>query len=246
MSTPMSMLIAFFILIVVATAQKVPVIVYYESLCPDSQAFVTNQLYPAMKSPIGRFVDLKLVPFGKSNYTTVGSDTHFTCHHGPNECYGNKIHSCAIEHIQVNSYQNQYTKESLTLEYVNCLMQLTKNFPDQIFPGKRCAQQLNLENWEVIESCANQTEGSKLLQKNGELTQVLNPPLTSVPTITFRHQQDDTQALALVNFQSAVCKKMQLPLPHECTSLPGSATNKTVTSYLIGLSLLIFVFATKF
>lgn len=34
-------------------------------------------------------------------YTTQGSDTMFTCHHGPNECYGNKVHSCAIEHIQV-------------------------------------------------------------------------------------------------------------------------------------------------
>lgn len=66
-------------------------------------------------------------------------------------------------------------------------MQLVKNFPDQIFPGKRCAQQFKLENWEVIEACANQTEGSKLLQKNGELTQVLNPQLTSVPTITFRY-----------------------------------------------------------
>lgn len=66
-------------------------------------------------------------------------------------------------------------------------MQLTKNFPDQIFPGKRCAAQLHLENWEVIEACANATEGSKLLQKNGELTNTLNPALTSVPTITFRH-----------------------------------------------------------
>lgn len=34
-------------------------------------------------------------------YTTLGSDVTFSCHHGPNECYGNKVHSCAIEHIQV-------------------------------------------------------------------------------------------------------------------------------------------------
>lgn len=89
--------------------------------------------------------------------------------------------------FQVNSYQNEYTRESLTLEYVNCLMQLTKNFPDQIFPGKRCARQLKLENWEGIEACANSTEGNKLLQKNGELTHSLNPQLISVPTITFRY-----------------------------------------------------------
>lgn len=37
-------------------------------------------------------------------YTTLGSDVTFTCHHGPNECYGNKVQSCAIEHIQVRVY----------------------------------------------------------------------------------------------------------------------------------------------
>lgn len=246
MCTSLTTLLALFVLIIGATAQKVPVSVYYESLCPDSQAFITEQLYPVMKSPIGRFVDLKLIPYGKSNYTTQGSDTIFTCHHGPNECYGNKVHSCAIEHIQVNSYQNTHTRETLTLEYVNCLMKFIKNFPDQLFPGKQCAQQVGLENWEVIEACANQTEGSKLLQKNGEYTQGLNPPLTSVPTITFRYQQDDTQALALVNFGSAVCKKMMLPLPHECTNLPGSATDKAASSALIAVSFLTFVFALKY
>jgi len=244
MNSSITMLL-FVLLVCVCAAQKVPVVVYYESLCPDSQAFITQQLYPAMKSPLGRFVDLKLVPFGKSNYSTVGSDTQFTCHHGPNECYGNKIHSCAIEHIQVNSYQNEYNKESLTLEYIFCLMQVTKNFQDQVYPGKRCSIDVKLTNYDIIEACANQTEGSKLLQKNGELTFGLKPSLTSVPTITFRHQQDDTQALALVNFRSAVCKKMLLPLPKECTDMPNSASAQTITSYLIGFSFLIFIFSIK-
>jgi interferon, gamma-inducible protein 30 len=244
MNSSITMLL--FVLIVgVCTAQKVPVTVYYESLCPDSQAFITQQLYPVMTSPLGRFVELKLVPFGKSNYTTIGSDTQFTCHHGPNECYGNKIQSCAIEHIQVNSYQHDYNKESLTLKYIYCLMQFGKNFPDQIYPGKRCAQQLELKNWDIIENCANSTEGSKYLQVNGELTSTLKPSLTSVPTITFRHQQDETQALALVNFASAVCKKMLLPLPAECHNMPNSASVETITSYLIGLSSLIFISSMK-
>lgn len=37
-----------------------------------------------------------------SQYSTLGSDVQFTCQHGPNECYGNKVHSCALEHIQVS------------------------------------------------------------------------------------------------------------------------------------------------
>lgn len=32
---------------------------------------------------------------------TNGADVEFTCQHGPNECYGNKVHACAIQHIQV-------------------------------------------------------------------------------------------------------------------------------------------------
>lgn len=35
-------------------------------------------------------------------YSTLGSDVQFTCQHGANECYGNKVHSCALEHIQVS------------------------------------------------------------------------------------------------------------------------------------------------
>lgn len=61
------------------------------------------------------------------------------------------------------------------------------NFPDSIYPGKKCARETGLNNWEIIEQCANNTEGSKLLEKNGELTSSLNPSLTSVPTVTFRH-----------------------------------------------------------
>lgn len=44
---------------------QTPVYVYYESLCPDSQAFITKQLYPAMNI-LKDHVDLKLIPFGKS------------------------------------------------------------------------------------------------------------------------------------------------------------------------------------
>lgn len=89
--------------------------------------------------------------------------------------------------FQVNSYQNTKTKESLTLDYVKCLMQTSNSFKDALFPGARCARELQLPNWNIIEECANSTEGSKLLQDYGEKTQLLNPALSFVPTITFNH-----------------------------------------------------------
>lgn len=66
-------------------------------------------------------------------------------------------------------------------------MQKAYQFKDGVFPGAKCAHDLQLPNWHVIEECANSTSGSKLLQDNGERTRQLNPPLTEVPTITFNH-----------------------------------------------------------
>jgi len=150
----------------IANAQKTPVYVYYESLCPDSQAFITKQLYPSMKI-LKDHIDLHLIPFGKSTYQTRGSDTTFECHHGPNECYGNKIQACAINHIQVDSFQQENTRESLIVEYINCLM--TGVFPDQQYAAfaRRCAKDVQVKGFESIEACANSTDGSKYLEQMG-------------------------------------------------------------------------------
>lgn len=41
--------------------------VYYESLCPDSKAFIVDQLTPTVRGNLGKYVDLTLVPYGKSS-----------------------------------------------------------------------------------------------------------------------------------------------------------------------------------
>jgi len=212
----------------VTNAQKTPVYVYYESLCPDSQAFITKQLYPSMKI-LKDHVDLHLIPFGKSTYQTRGSDTTFECHHGPNECYGNKIHACAINHIQVDSFQQDNTRESLIVEYINCLM--TGVFPDQPFEpfARRCATAVQVKTSDSILNCANSTEGSKYLEQMGELTHKLQDPLKSVPTITVRESFDQNiQKQALIDFSSTVCQNLPKPQPAVCrayssaTSVSGS------------------------
>lgn len=43
-----------------------PLTVYYESLCPDSAKFISEQLYPALKGPLKDYVDVMWHPFGKS------------------------------------------------------------------------------------------------------------------------------------------------------------------------------------
>lgn len=119
-------------------------------------------------------------------YSTQGSEVNFNCHHGPNECYGNKVHACAIEHIQANSYQTEFTRESLTLDFITCMMKVGKNFPDNVYPGAKCARDNHISNWENIQQCANSTDGSQLLMRHGQTTMAFQNPLISVPTVVFR------------------------------------------------------------
>ena len=120
-----------------------------------------------------------------SQYTTQGQDIIFNCHHGPNECYGNKVHACALSHIQANSYQMEHTRESLTLDFINCMMKAGKNFPDNVYPGARCARENNINTWENIQQCANSSEGNQLLMRHGQATMNFQNPLLSVPTVVF-------------------------------------------------------------
>uniref|UniRef100_A0A182SZ30 Gamma-interferon inducible lysosomal thiol reductase n=1 Tax=Anopheles maculatus TaxID=74869 RepID=A0A182SZ30_9DIPT len=201
---------------------KVPVYVYYESLCPDSAAFVNDQLYPVAKA-FKKNLELHLVPFGKSTYMTQGSEVMFTCHHGENECYGNKVHACAIQHIQGNSYQPTISKEDLTLEYVNCLMHRAQ-LKDGAFPTKRCADEVKIDQWQAIMDCANSTEGSQLLKQHGDVTNKLQSPLKSVPTVAFKQTYDDElQKLSVRSFRHALCKNLS-PQPVECLDLPAGAS----------------------
>lgn len=210
---------------------KVPVTVYYESLCPDSKAFIVEQLTPTARGPLGKFIDLTLVPYGKSSFKTQGSDTEFTCHHGPNECYGNKIHSCAIKNIEAASFQAGKTKQSKTVDFINCIM--SRSFPDSTFQTQSCGDENEIRNWKSIAECANSTDGSTLLKENGLMTEALNPKLSSVPTVLFRNHFDyDTQKIATVDFRRALCQQIS-PSPPECMG-SGASTTVLATLSLVG------------
>lgn len=45
---------------------QVNITVYYETLCPDSKAFILSMLYPNFPK-LKDYISLRLVPFGKAN-----------------------------------------------------------------------------------------------------------------------------------------------------------------------------------
>ncbi|KAK8720600.1 hypothetical protein OTU49_013216, partial [Cherax quadricarinatus] len=91
---------------------RVKIEVYFESLCPDSVHFFTHQLYPTWLD-LRDIMDLVFVPFGKARATPTGTgDYEFECQHGPDECYGNKVMSCAQESLPIHTQ----------MEFFHCMM----------------------------------------------------------------------------------------------------------------------------
>merc|ERR1712226_1261963 len=91
----------------------VKITVFYESLCPDSKRFVTEQLYPAW-GKFGQSLRVSLKPFGKAKVWQTESGWNFTCQHGPQECRGNKLQACVLDQVPD---PEEY------LPAINCLME---------------------------------------------------------------------------------------------------------------------------
>ncbi|KAL7291370.1 hypothetical protein TKK_0014964 [Trichogramma kaykai] len=157
--------------------------VYYESQCPDSVAFITQQLGPNYNEFKDHII-VNLTPFGKASWITADSGkTEFTCQHGPTECRGNKAQSCLMaeidEHVSVAA-----ERQAKKIEIVACAMadKSASSPADAVF---KCAASkgLNDEAVKHIEACTDSERGDKLLIANGEKTIAFEKPLSFVPSI---------------------------------------------------------------
>merc|ERR1712226_1686377 len=150
----------------------VKITVFYESLCPDSKRFVTEQLYPAW-GKFGKSLRVSLKPFGKAKVWQTESGWNFTCQHGPQECRGNKLQACVLDQVPD---PEEY------LPAINCLMEPEAR-PD-------CTQYLVSTSTARLSQCVGGEEGSLLLHSLAQDTLSLNPALTFVPWILFNDYCD--------------------------------------------------------
>lgn len=81
------------------------------------------------------------------------------------------IHSCAIEVLQ---------DQNLVLKYITCMIEHNLH-PRDI--ALTCGQRLDIDSVPILE-CAADNNGPQLLEKYGHMTNMLNPSMTFVPTIT--------------------------------------------------------------
>ncbi|CAB3240568.1 unnamed protein product [Arctia plantaginis] len=178
---------------------KVKVRVYYEALCPDSKHFFMRHLYPVTEK-LSDFIDVTLVPYGKATTKEENGKYYFTCQHGEQECYANKIHACAIDAIG---------NMTSVVKITDCMI---ADNADADRALERCAKLMKIEA-DPISNCAKHEHGSALLKKYGDDTHILNP--TFIPTIIINGSGGNQPAI-LKNFLLEVCKLIDMPLPPPC------------------------------
>nr|AXF48737.1 odorant-binding protein OBP40 [Lobesia botrana] len=174
---------------------KVKIALYYESLCPDSKRFITDQLAPVWRDFRGA-VKVKLVPYGKSTHDKVNGKWQFNCHHGPDECYGNKIQACILK--------DRSLQDTDKMELVICLM-------GQASPDKSldtCLEKLNKQAESTkLKGCASGNQGDNLLASYGDKSDSVQRPLSFVPTIVINERFDQAiQDEAFTNLKAVVCR----------------------------------------
>ncbi|KAI4463621.1 gamma-interferon inducible lysosomal thiol reductase gilt [Holotrichia oblita] len=177
-----------------ASQCKINIDVFYESLCPDSLDFIRNQLSPAWND-IKPYVNLNLVPFGKTVIFNGGIS--FQCQHGPRECEGNRVMSCALQKIQDPSTAVHFVKC-----YMDHFMKYARHNRQEF--GESCVTKVGL-NWDIdVKQCYESQLGTLLQLNAGNHTRTYQPDF--IPTIVYNNIFDqELQDESLHNFKGVAC-----------------------------------------
>ncbi|KAF9420772.1 hypothetical protein HW555_003120 [Spodoptera exigua] len=187
--------------------QKVIVTIYYESLCPDSKRFILNQLEPSIHT-LENYITLEFVPFGKARSINQGHNG-FQCQHGPEECAGNMVQSCALDLMQE---RNDLEK----VLYVTCEMMTEAGTTNNM----KCVKRAGLRAYDV-RSCISSGIGTSLQLQAEQATNQIRPRF--IPTVTINGVFDQQiQDSAMVDLYGTLCSVLGEVPP--CVNFNGGAT----------------------
>jgi len=204
-----------------ADAAPVNVTLYYESLCPSCKQILLNQIWPSFEKLQGTgILNVKLVPYGNAQQRLYGNQWVFYCQHGPTECTGNILESCAMYH---------YPKQEQHLPFIHCL----EYYGPYSTNAQYCASLAKL-NYNAIYTCSVGEEGNKIEHQMGVETEALNPPHQYVPWFTMNGYHSQTiQNQLSSNFLNYVCQTYTGTKPKGCYASEPSVckrnTNEKIT-----------------
>lgn len=191
----------------------VEVDVYYEALCPDSRRFFLKQLWPTYKK-IGNSIILKFIPYGNAEVSGSPDKWTFTCQHGPEECRGNMIQTCATEVLN-------NTMDSL--KFVVCAFNTVRQ--EKIIT--ECIRDKELQV--KIRTCADGSMGKNLEREMALLTDALDPPQDFIPWITINKKgSSEINNKANNALLDLICSSYEGEKPSSC---PKSMKKKFVDYY---------------
>lgn len=210
-----------------AAAPKVSVALYEESLCPACVGYFSANpkgvwaTYEALGPDV---VDLSVTLWGNA----LGPAASPTCQHGPVECMGNAIWSCA---------HNMYPAAT-ALPFLACYdAMLIKTFPAGLPPNtvnttfalssyETCAA-ANKLSWSAIQTCYKGADGVKFLAADKAAT----PPHMGVPfTVIDGVSSANSTTGPPQDLLSVVCAAYTGPKPSACPATEALATDTSYAS----------------
>jgi len=197
---------------VTSTKSPLDVSIYYEALCPFSRQLIMDA-YPVVQQFLqSGLVNLNLVPWGKSSEKEEGGSYLFQCPHGPDECNGNMITTCAMHHLK---------DPSVYFPFARCIEYYAYKVPTNT-SAKECAKTLSID-YSPIEACATGPEGTILQHEMAAKTKALNPVVATVPWVTLNGVHTDAIQHGLTaDMASYICQTLSYGAggskPEACTA----------------------------
>jgi len=180
----------------------------YESYCPGCRNFIRGQLWPVY-TQLKEYMTVDLLPYGNANeyYNAKTGKWVFDCQHGPKECKGNLIETCAIFLAKRD--------ESKYFPFLHCL-----EATDPVDQAESCANQTGFD-WARITECVNGAEGN--VYQHAIATET--PQHRYVPWVIFNGvHNEQIENKALSDLKGLVCDALPNPKPAACSD--KAATEK--------------------
>ncbi|XP_005096027.1 gamma-interferon-inducible lysosomal thiol reductase [Aplysia californica] len=191
---------------ILETAPPVNVTLYYECQCGGCQQFITDVLSKAVDvlGEKGTYMDFNFVPYGNAqeSYDKSKKRWVFTCQHGPGECWGNLVETCAIHYKP--KFEDHY-------KFIHCFEE-NFSYPSSDWKPvlEKCGKLHNMPV-EEIGSCVTSDIGNQLEHQMAERTvahHVQWVPWVIINGVFYKDAADD--------LLTAVCKAYTGPKPKGC------------------------------
>eukprot|EP00762_Andalucia_godoyi_P008311 ANDGO_07384.mRNA.1 GILT-like protein F37H8.5 len=195
-----------------APVPKLNLTLYEESLCPDCQSLILDQLSTGISAHgLLSYVHLEVVPYGNARR----SASSITCQHGPNECLGNAVEQCALYMLGVDPNGGQNSDVAPAWPFLDCLEAQLRQQESQVDVAKAtnaCAASVKLDPAKIL-ACAQSDKASELQLIAARRTEILSPAHKYVPWVVVDGQHaDDCETDVL----KCVCSRYKGPTPAFC------------------------------